>query len=153
MKVGKYVKLKSNNNVKIGYGTVDFNNFKTLYLRLNSWVMPNSEKNNFREIINKNKRRIKIFFFNSENDFFKNETIVDLDISVNGIKTNKKSFMNLEITFFIKDSNVKFKDKRVKEFILNNSNKIIEILSEDDILFNFNLTKQKKRIFIIKRNK
>jgi hypothetical protein len=103
--------------------------------------MPNSEKNNFREIINKNKRRIKIFFFNSENDFFKNETIVDLDISVNGIKTNKKSFMNLEITFFIKDSNVKFKDKRVKEFILNNSNKIIEILSEDDILFNFNLTK------------
>jgi hypothetical protein len=141
MKVGKYVKLKSNNNVKIGYGTVDFNNFKTLYLRLNSWVMPNSEKNNFREIINKNKRRIKIFFFNSENDFFKNETIVDLDISVNGIKTNKKSFMNLEITFFIKDSNVKFKDKRVKEFILNNSNKIIEILSEDDILFNFNLTK------------
>jgi len=141
MKVGKYVKLKSNNNVKVGYGTVDFNNFKTLYLRLNSWVMPNSEKNNFREIINKNKRKIKIFFFNSENDFFKNETIVDLDISVNGIKTNKKSFMNLEITFFIKDSNVKFKDKRVKEFILNNSNKIIEILSEDDILFNFNLTK------------
>jgi hypothetical protein len=141
MKVGKYVKLKSNNNVKVGYGTVDFNNFKTLYLRLNSWVMPNSEKNNFREIINKNKRKIKIFFFNSENDFFKNETIVDLDISVNGIKTNKKSFMNLEITFFIKDSNIKFKDKRVKEFILNNSNKIIEILSEDDILFNFNLTK------------
>jgi hypothetical protein len=141
MKVGKYVKLKSNNNVKVGYGTVDFNNFKTLYLRLNSWVMPNSEKNNFREIINKNKRRIKIFFFNSENDFFKKETIVDLDISVNGIKTNKKSFMNLEITFFIKDSNIKFKDKRVKEFILNNSNKIIEILSEDDILFNFNLTK------------
>jgi hypothetical protein len=141
MKVGKYVKLKSNNNVKVGYGTVDFNNFKTLYLRLNSWVMPNSEKNNFREIINKNKRKIKIFFFNSENDFFKNETIVDLDISVNGIKTNKKSFMNLEITFFIKDSNVKFKDKKLKEFILNNSNKIIEILSKDDILFNFNLTK------------
>jgi hypothetical protein len=141
MKVGKYVKLKSNNNVKVGYGTVDFNNFKTLYLRLNSWVMPNSEKNNFREIINKNKRKIKIFFFNSENDFFKNETIVDLDISVNGIKTNKKSFMNLEITFFIKDSNIKFKDKKLKEFILNNSNKIIEILSEDDILFNFNLTK------------
>jgi hypothetical protein len=141
MKVGKYVKLKSNNNVKVGYGTVDFNNFKTLYLRLNSWVMPNSEKNNFREIINKNKRKIKIFFFNSENDFFKNETIVDLDISVNGIKTNKKSFMNLEITFFIKDSNIKFKDKKLKEFILNNSNKIIEILSKDDILFNFNLTK------------
>lgn len=141
MKVGKYVKLKSNNNVKVGYGTVDFNNFKTLYLRLNSWVMPNSEKNNFREIINKNKRKIKIFFFNSENDFFKNETIVDLDISVNGIKTNKKSFMNLEITFFIKDSNIKFKDKKLKEFILNNSNKIIEMLSEDDILFNFNLTK------------
>lgn len=153
MKVGKYVKLKSNNNVKVGYGTVDFNNFKTLYLRLNSWVMPNSEKNNFREIINKNKRKIKIFFFNSENDFFKNETIVDLDISVNGIKTNKKSFMNLEITFFIKDSNIKFKDKKLKEFILNNSNKIIEILSEDDILFNFNLTKQKMPIFIIKRNK
>ena len=63
MKVGKYIKLKSNKNVKIGYGTVDFNNFKTIYLRLNSWIMPNSDKNNFREIINKNKRKIKIFFF------------------------------------------------------------------------------------------
>jgi hypothetical protein len=141
MKVGKYIKLKSNKNVKIGYGTVDFNNFKTIYLRLNSWIMPNSDKNNFREIINKNKRKIKIFFSNSENDFFKKETIVDLDISVNGIKLNKKSFMNLEITFFIKNDEIKFKDKKLKEFILNNSDKIIEILSEDSILFNFNLTK------------
>ena len=141
MKVGKYIKLKSNNNVKIGYGTVDFNNFKTIYLRLNSWVMPNGEKNNFREIINKNKRKIKIFFSDNENDIFKKETIVDLDISVNGIKNNKKSFMNLEITFFIKDDKIKFKDKKVREFILNNSIKIIEILSEENNLFNFNLTK------------
>jgi hypothetical protein len=34
MKIGKYIPLGEYNNVKIGYGTVDFKNLKTVYLKL-----------------------------------------------------------------------------------------------------------------------
>lgn len=141
MKNGKFIKLNSYKNVKIGFGTVDYNNFKTVYLKLNSWLLPNNIDTNFSQIVNKNKRKIKLFIYDNENIFFRKENIVDLDISIKGIKNNKKSFMNLEITFFVKNNKIKFKDKILKEFICNNSTKIIDLLSEDENLFNFSLTK------------
>lgn len=141
MKFGKYKKLEVYENVKIGYGTVDYSNFKSVYLKLNSWLLPNIIDINYNEIIHKNKRRIKLFISDNENDFFKRENIVDLDISIKGLKKNKKSFMNLEITLFVKNENVIFKDKNLKKFINNISKDIIDILREDEYLFNFNLTK------------
>ncbi len=125
MKFGKYKKLEVYENVKIGYGTVDYSNFKSVYLKLNSWLLPNIIDINYNEIIHKNKRRIKLFISDNENDFFKRENIVDLDISIKGLKKNKKSFMNLEITLFVKNENVIFKDKNLKKFINNISKDII----------------------------
>ena len=53
MKVGKYIPLGEYNNVKIGYGTVDFKNLKTIYLKFNSWVEPSNNDADFDDLISK----------------------------------------------------------------------------------------------------
>ena len=47
MKSGKYIPLGTYNDVKIGYGTVDSKNLKTIYLKLNSWLQPENEHYEF----------------------------------------------------------------------------------------------------------
>ena len=59
MKIGKYIPLGTYNNVKIGYGTVDFKNLKTIYLKLNSWLQPENETDDFDYLISKSRRKIK----------------------------------------------------------------------------------------------
>ena len=56
MKTGKYIPLGIYNDVKIGYGTVDFKNLKTIYLKLNSWVQPENDTDDFVHTINKSRR-------------------------------------------------------------------------------------------------
>lgn len=140
MKIGKYIKLKDYNNVKIGYGTVDYINLKTIYLKLNSWIEPNHVVENYSELLKINKRKIKLFLSDDDNKFFKRENIVDLDVSIKGIRNNKKSFMNIEVTLFVNEG-VNFKSKELKDKINNNLIKIIDILSKDKNLFNFSLNK------------
>ena len=76
---------------------------------------------------------------------FKEKYIVDLDLRTSGIVYGKKSFMNLEITFFMngemdfKDPKIKFSLKRIcreiyyKNFMKSNS-------------FEFTLTKKVKEL-------
>lgn len=139
MKLGKYKQLKNYKNVKLGFGTVDYINFKSIYLKFNTWITP-TENDNFDNIIKVNKNKIKNYLINNKEDFFKNELIIDFDIKSKGLKHNKKSFMNLEITLFI-NKKIDFKSKELK----NKTNllmiSIIDLLSEEKKLFNFNLDK------------
>ena len=109
MKTGKFIPLGYYENVKIGYGTVDFKNLKTVYIKLNSWLLPESETDNFELILSRTRREIKTYLYYLENEFFKKENIVDLDVRTKGIKLEKKSFMNLEITLFVNDKTTDFK--------------------------------------------
>ena len=45
MKTGKYLPLGYYQNVKLGYGTVDYKNLKTVYVKLNSWLLPEDDDN------------------------------------------------------------------------------------------------------------
>ena len=136
MKTGKFITLGYYENVKIGYGTVDHKNLKTIYIKLNSWLAPESENEEFDHIISKIKRKIKLRIYNLRNDFFKKESIVDLDIRTKGIKVGKKSFLNLEITLFTKKS-FDFKSEEVKILIENLIKNIINSDLDNKILFNF----------------
>lgn len=141
MKTGKYITLGEYNNIKIGYGTVDFKNLKTIYLKLNSWVEPNTENDDFNLIINKTRRNIKDIIYNLNSEYFKQQSIVDLDIRTKGIKLNKRSFMNLEITLYVeKQFDVKSKTIKtiIKDLIIN----VIENSLTDKNLFNFNTNKK-----------
>ena len=141
MKTGKYIPLGTYNDVKIGYGTVDFKNLKTIYLKLNSWVQPENETDDFDHMIHKSRRKVKEIIYNFKNPYFKQQSIVDLDIRTKGIKLEKRSFMNLEITLYV-DRQFDVKSKEIK----NNIKDILSIVVEDGLsdkkLFNFYKTKK-----------
>ena len=69
MKIGKYIPLGTYNEVKMGYGTVDFKNLKTIYLKINTWVQPENETEDFNSTIHKSRRKIKEIIYNLENSY------------------------------------------------------------------------------------
>lgn len=136
MKTGKYISLGEYNEVKIGYGTVDFKNLKTIYLKLNAWVEPNNDTDDFDHLINKTRRGIKEIIYNLKNENFKPQCIVDLDIRTKGIKMNKRSFMNLEVTLYV-DNFFDVKSKHIKLSIKEIIKSIIDNRLSNKNLFNF----------------
>ena len=136
MKTGKYISLGEYNEVKIGYGTVDFKNLKTIYLKLNAWVEPNNDTDDFDHLINKTRRGIKEIIYNLKNENFKPQSIVDLDIRTKGIKLNKRSFMNLEVTLYV-DNFFDVKSKHIKLSIKEIIKSIIDDRLSNKNLFNF----------------
>jgi hypothetical protein len=136
MKIGKYIPLGEYKNVKIGYGTVDCKNFKTVYLKLNSWVQPNDEDYNFESLLIKSRKKIKNYISDLSDDRFKSQCIVDLDVKTKGIKLEKRSFMNLEITLFI-NNQFDVKHKEIKEHIQKIIYNIIDDSLTNKNLFNF----------------
>lgn len=141
MKSGKYIPLGSYNDVKIGYGTVDHKNLKTIYLKLNSWVQPVNDSDNFNDLISKSRREIKKLIYNLNSEYFKPQSIVDLDIRTKGIKVEKRSFMNLEITLFV-DKQFDVKTKSVRNDVKILIEDIINNCLNDKNLFNFHKTKK-----------
>ncbi len=141
MKNGKYISLGDYRNVKIGYGTVDFKNLKTIYLKLNSWVQPENNEDDFDYLINKTRRTIKEIVYNLKNENFKPQCIVDLDIKTRGIKIEKRSFMNLEVTLFI-EKQFDVKSKNTKSLVKDIIERIVETGLSDKNLFNFNKNKK-----------
>jgi len=136
MKTGKYISLECYENVKIGYGTVDYKNLKTIYIKLNSWLQPEDELINYNELVSKTKRRIKLRIYEIRNKFFRKENIVDIDIRTKGIKMEKKSFMNIEITLFTV-GNFDIKSREIKNFIKELSEDVISKDLANKKLFNF----------------
>jgi hypothetical protein len=141
MKIGKFISLGEHDEVKVGYGTVDFKNLKTIYLKLNAWVKPTDETLDFDKTIFKSRRLIKELIREADlSDYFKKESIVDLDIRTKGIKLDKKSFMNLEITLFV-NKQFDIKQKDIKVLLQNLTKNIINVCLTDKTLYNFSKTK------------
>ena len=141
MKTGKFIPLGYHKNIKIGYGTIDYKNLKTVYLKLNAWVLPEI-KDDYDDIVLKTRREIKNSVNTLNTDFFRKECIVDLDIRTKGIKLTKKSFMNLEITLYVKNQ-FDIKDKESKNQIKGIIERIINHDLVNKNLFNFHKNKEK----------
>lgn len=140
MKKGKFITIGVYNNVKIGYGTVDYKDLKTIYIQLNSWTQPDTEDCDFDRLIQKTRRQIKETVYNLKSEYFKPQSIVDLDIKTSGIKTNKRSFMDLEITLYV-EKYFDVRSKEIKQIVSDLSEKLIDTVLIDDSLFNFHETK------------
>ena len=141
MKTGKFIPLGVYNDVKIGYGTVDFKNLKTIYLKLNSWLQPENEEEDYDSLIFKSRKKLKQIIYNLKNSKFKEQCIVDLDIRTKGIKVEKRSFMNLEITLYV-DNFFDVKSKETKNMLKDMLETIIDEGLTDKKLFNFNKSKK-----------
>ena len=141
MKTGKFITLGYCNNVKVGYGTVDHKILKTVYVKLNSWLEPENEDEEFDSIISKTKRKIKLRIYDLHSEYFKKESIVDLDVRTKGIKVGKKSFLNLEITLFTEIS-FDIRSDEIKDLMENLCNDIINLDLDNKKLFNFHKNKK-----------
>lgn len=141
MKIGKYIPLGTYNDVKIGYGTVDFKNLKTIYLKLNSWLQPENETDDFNYVISKSRKKIKDIVYNLNNLYFKQQSIVDLDIRTKGIKLEKRSFMNLEITLYV-SNHFDIKSKDIKNILKDLFEHVVDEGLSDKKLFNFYKSKK-----------
>ena len=123
MKKGKTSKLELFQDAKCYYGSVDATELKSIYLVLQTWVKPTQEKDNWDRVVGTISRNIKHKVLEIYNkSIFKEHCIVDLDLRTSGIKIDKASFLNLEITFFTKE-NFEFKSDEL-------SNELNHILKE-----------------------
>lgn len=142
MKKGKSVKLKLFIPIKSSYGTVDSKNLKSLYINIQSWVTPKYQTDNWNRVVGILSREIKHSVFSSINtDYFREQSIVDLDLRTSGISPGKKSFFNLEVNLYVKNQ-MDFKSKEVKDSVKN----IVKSIFKDNIsnnqYFEFSLTKK-----------
>jgi len=146
MKKGKTSKIQGFNTSKIVYGTVDSINFKSLYLNLQTWVEPKKEPENWTRIVLNLSRAIKHSVYETLNrDLFDDSFIVDLDLRSSGLTLGKKSFMNLEINFYLNQEELDFKSKELKDNLKNIVTRIYDENFNDNDYFNFHLTKSKKQ--------
>lgn len=141
MKLGRYIPLGDYKNVKIGYGTIDHKNLKTIYLSFTSWLEPSDDSYNFDSIVKSSRNDIKRLIFNLGMDIFRPESIVDLDVRTNGIKREKRSFMNLEITLFVSKP-LNIKDKELKKDLTKLMEVVIDECLKDHRIFNFHKKKK-----------
>ena len=145
MKKGKTSQLSGFKTAKVIYGTVDSINLKSLYLNIQTWVEPIDESENWTRVVLNLSRGIKHSIYKTINKkIFTDKFIVDLDLRSSGLNMGKKSFMNLEINFYITQEGLDFKGKEIKQSL----QQITEQIFIDNFLknenFNFYLTKKSK---------
>ena len=141
MKLGRYIPLGDHKNVKIGYGTINHKNLKTIYLSLNSWLEPSEICEDYDAILRSSKNKIKRLVHNLGHGLFREESIVDLDVRTKGIKKEKRSFMNLEVTLYtLKQVNIKDKDLKTDMYGL--LCEIIDTCLDNELLYNFHKKKK-----------
>ena len=145
MKKGKTSKIPGFNTSKIVYGTVDSINFKSLYLNLQTWVEPINEPENWTRVVLNLSRAVKHSVYETlDKELFDDSFIVDLDLRSSGLTLGKKSFMNLEINFFLNEEELDFKSKEIKENLKTIVTRIYDENFNNNDYFNFTLTKSKK---------
>jgi hypothetical protein len=145
MKKGKTSKIQGFNTSKIVYGTVDSINFKSLYLNLQTWVEPINEPENWTRVVLNLSRAVKHSVYETlDKELFDDSFIVDLDLRSSGLTMGKKSFMNLEINFFLNIEEFDFKSKEIKDNLKTIVTRIYDENFNNNDYFNFSLTKSKK---------
>lgn len=147
MKKGKTSQLKGFKTAKVLYGTVDSVTLKSLYLNIQTWVEPIIECDNWNRVVLNLSRNVKHSVYKTINKkIFDEKFIVDLDLRSSGLSVGKKSFMNLEINFYLTNNDVEFKSSTIKEILNNITNQIFMDNFLNNEIFNFYLTKKDKSL-------
>ena len=148
MKKGKTCKLNGFTRLKSTYGTVDTKTFKSLYLNIQSWVTPQKSVENWSRVVNILNREIKETINEIlDSTLLQPKFILDLDLRTSGLAVGKKSFMNLEITFFIA-KNIEFKSTLLRTHLQNLTSIINSHNFTKNTYFKFEKTKKLKTIDI-----
>jgi len=142
MKKGKTSQLKGYVNAKCSYGTVDAKELKSIYITIQSWVEPKKEVDNWKLVTSMMERDIKHHLLDVVDQLtFEKHNIVDLDLRSSGIQLDKRSFMNLEITLFLKE-HTEFKSIILRDKIKNIVNTIYKYPLMSSNYFTLHKTKK-----------
>ncbi len=145
MKKGKTCKIQGFKKMKSVYGTVDSVDFKSVYLNIQTWVLPIKHSLNWSRVVLNMSREIKHLIFELlDKDMLKDNFIVDLDLRASGIVVSKKSFLNLEINFYLKEE-MNFKSEKLKSYMKKISKEISTHIFNKSEYFTFSLKKQPKK--------
>ena len=144
MKKGKSCVVRGYKQIKCSYGTVDSKNLKSIYLNIQSWVKPKTHEEIWTRIVSVFNKNIKTNLIEIiDNELLNEKFIVDLDLRTSGISVKKRSFMNLEVTLFLK-KDIDFKSTELKNSIKNIINYIETESFKKSNYFKFYLTKSSK---------
>jgi hypothetical protein len=147
MKKGKTSKIQGFKSMKVMYGTVDSVNFKSIYLNIQTWITPIKESENWSRIVLNMSRQIKHLIFDLlDREIFEENFIVDLDLRSSGITQGKKSFMSLEINFYLKKTELDFKSSYFKNCFKKMSKDINNFVFSKTDYFEYSLSKSKKEL-------
>jgi len=146
MKKGKTSPIAGFKNAKVIYGTVDSVEFKSLYLNIQTWVEPIVDSDNWQRVVLNLTRSIKHTVHEIlDRLVFEENFIVDLDLRASGLSLKKKSFLNLEINFYMKKKDLDFKSKKLKDILKKITKEIISTHFTKNEYFKFYLRKTAKQ--------
>lgn len=146
MKTGKELKIKKYKNYNVVFGSVNNKTSKAVYINISSWAEPLIESDvNYTRVIKDLNKKIKQIIFNHlsyrvNNNFIKNNTIVDFDIRESGIRFGKRSFINCEITLYL-DQEISINSEEMKFDLDEITNMVIKNVYENDKTFKFHSKK------------
>lgn len=140
MKKGRYYSLGDYNGLRIGFGSVDVHDLRSVYIKMGSWVTNTNDLEN--KIIEKGitviNRKIKKNILELNDDNFLPKSIVDLDLSLKSIKLKNKTYFDCEITMFVKNKFILKDKKKYFESLIKN---IIDDSIIDNLQLNYSITK------------
>jgi ribosome-associated translation inhibitor RaiA len=108
MKTGKEIKLNLFKNFTTLFGSVNNKESKAVFINFSAWAEPIDDVSeiNISSVIKNINKHIKQTLYDKlslrESEFMVDRTIVDFDLRKSGIKFGKRSFMNCEITLYLK---------------------------------------------------
>jgi hypothetical protein len=109
MKTGKEIKINLFKNFTTLFGSVNNKESKAVFINFSAWAEPIDDVTeiNISSVIRNMNKHIKQTIYDKilsrESEFMIDKTIVDFDLRKSGIKFGKRSFMNCEITLFLKN--------------------------------------------------
>lgn len=102
-RLGKTIKIDSDEILNIRVGTVNSNSPKSVFINLSGWCYSTDKLSNPEKIIDNTNKRIRMTLNNSDNlCFCPSKTIVEFNVSTKGLNKDKAVFMLCEITLFQK---------------------------------------------------
>lgn len=140
MKSGKEMKIKTLHQYNVISGTVDNKNPKSVYLQISAWGKPKTNDiENYDYVIKQKSKKVKrkLFEILSENEFYKNMSIVDFNMASSGINFDKRSFMSVEVTLFKKEPLLPINSDKMIPIMEEISEKLIKDVFETDETFDF----------------
>ena len=105
MKKGKELNVKLNKRFKTYYGTIDNKDLKTIYVGVSTWITPLVDLDNYSSVIYQLRKSIKNGVYQNINHqlFRPDHHIISIDVKESRIEFNKSSYLNVEITLFVKN--------------------------------------------------